>query len=84
MECILKKFNSDNSVVAVLSADSSGGIDNLGNFMSSVFRLNLKVVLGSGRLARRRLFVKVAEDCHEALTEIQSEYEVFKIETLVS
>ncbi|CAH1406874.1 unnamed protein product [Nezara viridula] len=60
LECVLKRNCKDLTPEKVVSLEIVPAVEKYVNFLSSVNRYNLKVVLGNGRTVKKSLFVKTA------------------------
>ncbi|XP_014278682.1 uncharacterized protein [Halyomorpha halys] len=60
LECVLKRNWKDSTPVKVVSMEVVPAVANDVNFLSTVKRYNLKVILGNGRTAKKSFFVKTS------------------------
>ncbi|XP_014278706.1 uncharacterized protein [Halyomorpha halys] len=82
LERVIKSNWKETSLKKVISIESVPAVGKNLNFLSSVERLNLKVVLGNGRVVKKSLIRKVlGSDANEFQTEFNGKYNPFKTET---
>ncbi|XP_014278707.1 uncharacterized protein [Halyomorpha halys] len=84
LQSALKRNWKENCLEKIISSESAPAVGKNLNFLSTVERLNLKVVLGNGRVANKSIVWKFqSHDAQEFQNEFNKKYSTFKIETLM-
>nr|XP_014294801.1 uncharacterized protein LOC106693016 [Halyomorpha halys] len=80
LECILNCKRKENAICKVLVVESSPAVEKFRNFLSTVSRLQLRVILRNGRLATRYLISKEAQPNTIMGQQFVDEYDPFRTE----
>ena len=83
LETVRQRWKDDSSIQSVISVDREPAVSKGENFLSTVSRVTVKVVLGNGRLATRRFILKEIPK-EEFTLNICKKSGIFKLETTVS
>lgn len=83
LESALRRYGQATTVERVISMEIESALPKGENYLSTIYRATLKVVLGNGRLAKRSLIIKVVPT-EKARTELVKNMGVFKSESMVS
>lgn len=82
LECVLKKNWKDVSPEKVVSLVIVPAVESYVNFLSTVDRFNLKVILKNGRTVKKSLIIKVAHT-DKLIDAFNKRLNTFKNETIV-
>lgn len=82
LECILKKNWKDATPEKVVSLETVPAVRKFVNFLSSVNRCNLKVILKNGRTAKKSIIIKTA-NADEVIDALNRRLGTFKNETIM-
>ncbi|CAH1406876.1 unnamed protein product [Nezara viridula] len=83
LESVLKRNWREVSLEKIVSVESSPAVGKHLNFLSNVDRLNIKAILGNGRIAKKSLIIKLCTVTGEFQSKFNGKYDTFKTETMM-
>lgn len=81
LEVALKRSFNDQAIAGVIEAQAESALPKGENYLSTILRIRMKVILGNGRIAKRNLIVKRGE-ASGSVADMMNE--VFNVEVKVS
>lgn len=81
LETVIKRSFKDQAIARVIDAQAESALPKGENYLSMILRIQMKVVLGNGRVTNRNLIVKRREGSKSIVVMMR---DFFKVEAKVS